>query len=78
MRVRPLYGGLLQIYIHCALMSLKKQQSFVIALTETVPRSFYPACSGAELGADIAGFLFEQIALISAVFLFLQPSKPII
>lgn len=77
MRVRPVYGELLQIYIHYIhWCPWRKQQSFVITLTETVPRSFYPACSGAELGADIAGFLSEYIALISAVFVFLQPSEP--
>lgn len=59
MRVRPVYGGLLQIYPHHAVISLKKQQSFVITLMETLPRSFYPACTGAELGADIVGFRSE-------------------
>lgn len=64
MRARPVYGGLLQIYVHYSLMS----QSFVTTRTETVPGSFYPACSGSQLAADIAGFLSEEISLISVAF----------
>lgn len=48
-------------------------QRCVTTRTETVPGSFHPACSGSQLAADIAGFLSEEISLISVVFLFLQP-----
>lgn len=72
MRARPVYGGLLQIYVHYPLMS----QSFVTTRTETVPGSLYLACSGSQLAAIIAGFPSEEISLISFVFLSLQPSEP--